>query len=69
MFLDGHNGDCSETYPVGEVDGPGLRLIEAARRCRDDAIAICRPGVPFAEIGESGGVEGLAEISVVWEKG
>ncbi|XP_043231437.1 methionine aminopeptidase 1D, mitochondrial-like isoform X2 [Amphibalanus amphitrite] len=51
VFLDGHNGDCSETYPVGQVDQQGLRLIEAARRCRDDAIAICRPGVPFSEIG------------------
>ncbi|KAF0298797.1 Methionine aminopeptidase 1D, mitochondrial [Amphibalanus amphitrite] len=68
VFLDGHNGDCSETYPVGQVDQQGLRLIDAARRCRDDAIAICRPGVPFSEIGHGIGryFHGPPEIYHCW---
>lgn len=53
MYLDGYNGDCSETYAVGEVDRQGRRLLDAARRCRDEAIALCRPGVPFSDIGET----------------
>ncbi|XP_037092232.1 methionine aminopeptidase 1D, mitochondrial-like [Pollicipes pollicipes] len=51
VYLDGHNGDCSETYAVGEVDARGRRLLDVARRCLDDAVALCRPGMPFSDIG------------------
>ncbi|XP_038058298.1 methionine aminopeptidase 1D, mitochondrial-like [Patiria miniata] len=51
VFLNGYHGDLSETYAVGSVDEAGLRLIDTARRCRDEAIKICQPQAPIAEIG------------------
>ncbi|KAG7163226.1 Methionine aminopeptidase 1D-like [Homarus americanus] len=51
VFYNGYHGDCCETYLIGNVDELGHHLVRAARRCRDEAIAICAPGVPFAAIG------------------
>ncbi|XP_076062196.1 methionine aminopeptidase 1D, mitochondrial isoform X2 [Oratosquilla oratoria] len=51
VYLNGYHGDCCETFLVGEVDAAGEDLVEAARKCRDEAIAICAPGVHFAAIG------------------
>lgn len=53
VYLNGHHGDCAETVPIGTVDEAGLRLIEAARKCRDVAIEACGPGRPFSNIGAS----------------
>ncbi|XP_064112882.1 methionine aminopeptidase 1D, mitochondrial-like isoform X2 [Macrobrachium nipponense] len=50
VFSNGYHGDCCETYLIGNVDEAGKHLVNAARRCRDEAIAICRPGVPFSDI-------------------
>ncbi|KAG9329832.1 hypothetical protein JZ751_028941 [Albula glossodonta] len=43
VYLEGFHGDTSETFLMGEVDEHGRRLVEAAQRCRDEAIAACRP--------------------------
>ncbi|XP_061653923.1 methionine aminopeptidase 1D, mitochondrial isoform X3 [Phyllopteryx taeniolatus] len=53
VYLDGYHGDTSETFFVGEVDELGRRLVETARRCRDDAIATCKPGVQLCVIGNT----------------
>ena len=39
------------TYPVGEIDDESKKLISVTRECLDEAIKICKPGVPLREIG------------------
>ena len=51
VYHKGCHGDTSSTFLVGAVDGKGRALVEAARTCRDDAIAMCGPGVPMHFIG------------------
>jgi len=54
VYLDGYHGDCSETFFVGKgVTESAKRLVRVARQCRDDAIALCGPGVPFNLIGHT----------------
>uniref|UniRef100_A0A8D0D721 Methionine aminopeptidase n=1 Tax=Sander lucioperca TaxID=283035 RepID=A0A8D0D721_SANLU len=53
VYLDGYHGDTSETFLIGQVDEVGQRLVEAARRCRDEAIAACKPGAPLCVIGNT----------------
>nr|XP_061795561.1 methionine aminopeptidase 1D, mitochondrial-like [Nerophis lumbriciformis] len=53
VYLDGYHGDTSETFLVGEVDEVGRRLVETARRCRDEAIAACKPGAQLCVIGNT----------------
>ncbi|KAM8934083.1 methionine aminopeptidase 1D, mitochondrial [Pelodytes ibericus] len=53
VFSGGYHGDTSETFLVGNVDKAGEKLVEIAKRCRDDAIAVCRPGAPFSVIGNT----------------
>ncbi|KAN0061629.1 Methionine aminopeptidase 1 [Thecaphora frezii] len=54
LFHHGFHGDLNGTYPVGakaEADADSMKLIKVTRQCLDAAIAICGPGVPYAEIG------------------
>ncbi|XP_042882726.1 methionine aminopeptidase 1D, mitochondrial-like [Penaeus japonicus] len=51
VFYKGYHGDCCETFIIGEADEAGRHIVDAARKCRDEAIALCGPGVPFAAIG------------------
>ncbi|KAJ8282439.1 hypothetical protein COCON_G00049580 [Conger conger] len=53
VYLEGYHGDTSETFLIGDVDEQGRRLVEAARRCRDEAIATCGPGAPLCIIGNT----------------
>ncbi|XP_034039898.1 methionine aminopeptidase 1D, mitochondrial isoform X2 [Thalassophryne amazonica] len=53
VYLDGYHGDTSETFLVGQVDEIGQRLVETARRCRDESIAACKPGAPLCVIGNT----------------
>ncbi|XP_015214488.1 methionine aminopeptidase 1D, mitochondrial isoform X2 [Lepisosteus oculatus] len=53
VYLNGYHGDTSETFLVGNVDERGRVLVEAARRCRNDAIAACEPGAPLCIIGNT----------------
>ncbi|TMS10086.1 Integrin alpha-6 [Larimichthys crocea] len=53
VYLDGYHGDTSETFLIGEVDEVGRHLVETARRCRDEAIAACRPGEQLCVIGNT----------------
>ena len=54
LYHNGFHGDVNATYPVGEKarqNEATMRLIRTARACLDAAIAICGPGMPYAEIG------------------
>ncbi|XP_019472746.1 methionine aminopeptidase 1D, mitochondrial [Meleagris gallopavo] len=53
VYYNGYHGDTSETFLVGSVDKSGQKLVEVARKCRDEAIAACRPGAPFSVIGNT----------------
>ncbi|VTJ78778.1 Hypothetical predicted protein [Marmota monax] len=53
VYYNGFHGDTSETFLVGKVDECGKKLVEVARRCRDEAIAACRAGAPFSVIGNT----------------
>ncbi|KAM9663532.1 methionine aminopeptidase 1D, mitochondrial isoform 2-T2 [Trichechus inunguis] len=53
VYYCGYHGDTSETFLVGNVDDCGKKLVEVARRCRDEAIAACRAGAPFSVIGNT----------------
>jgi methionyl aminopeptidase len=53
VYLDGFHGDTSATYLVGNVDKPGKELVERTKEALDEAIAICRPGVPLNRIGKT----------------
>ncbi|XP_040213686.1 methionine aminopeptidase 1D, mitochondrial isoform X2 [Rana temporaria] len=53
VYSGGYHGDTSETFLVGNVDEDGKKLVGTARRCRDEAIAACKPGAPFSVIGNT----------------
>jgi methionine aminopeptidase len=47
----GLHGDLNATYPVGKVDQESLDLMATTKKAMEDAIAICKPGVAYREIG------------------
>lgn len=47
----GFHGDLNATYPVGNCPQESLDLIAATKRSMEEAIAICKPGVPYRDIG------------------
>lgn len=51
-FLGGFHGDTSITVAVGEVDAAGKHLLEVGLESLRIGIEVCRPGVPFALIGD-----------------
>lgn len=51
IFFGGFHGDCSEMFIVGDVDESGKKLVRTTYDCLHDAMAICKPGVPFKRIG------------------
>ncbi|KAJ2909223.1 hypothetical protein GGI21_002097 [Coemansia aciculifera] len=51
-FKRGFHGDTSATFAVGQVDVPGMALVDATRESLDLAIRACGPGVLLATIGE-----------------
>ncbi|MED6293137.1 Methionine aminopeptidase 1D, mitochondrial [Characodon lateralis] len=53
VYLDGYHGDTSETFLIGQVDEVGQQLVETARCCRDEAIAVCKPGAQLCVIGNT----------------
>jgi len=53
VFLDGHHGDTSRMFFVGEsVTDEAKRLVQATKESLDASIAICAPGVRFNRIGQ-----------------
>lgn len=51
IFHDGVHGDCSETVMVGQVSDRVRELVVTTYQAFKAAIAICKPGVKYNEIG------------------
>ncbi len=51
VYYKGYHGDCSETICVGNVDEEGKRLVKVTYDAWQKAIAYCKPGKPYKEIG------------------
>lgn len=49
----GFHGDLNATYPVGEISEDSQRLIRTTREALDAAIAICKPGALFRDLGNA----------------
>lgn len=49
----GWHGDTCRTFLCGDVDEKGKKLVESTKRAMDAAIAICKPGVNYWEIGRT----------------
>uniref|UniRef100_A0A8C7LSQ3 Methionyl aminopeptidase type 1D (mitochondrial) n=1 Tax=Oncorhynchus kisutch TaxID=8019 RepID=A0A8C7LSQ3_ONCKI len=47
------DGDIINTFLIGCVDEVGQKLAETAKKCRDEAIAACKPGAPLCVIGNT----------------
>jgi len=60
-FYGGFHGDCSETFLVGNVDARGRELVKTTYECLNAGIAVCKPGVPFHNIG--GVIEDVAQAA------
>jgi methionyl aminopeptidase len=52
VFLDGYHGDTSATFLLPGTDARGRELVAATEEALERAIATCRPGVRFSEIGK-----------------
>ncbi|KAJ7356456.1 peptidase M24, structural domain-containing protein [Mycena albidolilacea] len=52
VYYQGFHGDLNGTYPVGQIDEESAKLIRTTRECLDKAIAICKPGALFRDIGK-----------------
>ncbi|KXN82088.1 Methionine aminopeptidase 1 [Leucoagaricus sp. SymC.cos] len=52
QFHSGFHGDLNETYAVGEIDEDSKKLIHTTREALDAAIAMCKPGTLFRDIGK-----------------
>ena len=50
-YKEGHHGDNSAMIMLGDVDPEVQRLSKVAREAMYYAIEMCKPGVPFSQIG------------------
>jgi methionyl aminopeptidase len=53
IYLDGMHGDCSATFPVGEIDDASRRLLAVTRECMLLGVDAVRPGRPVSDIGRA----------------
>lgn len=53
VFLDGHHGDTSRMFLVGNVSPEARQLCEVTKEALEAAISICKPGVPYNMIGKT----------------
>ncbi|KAG9128276.1 Methionine aminopeptidase 1 [Ceratobasidium sp. 392] len=53
LYYKGFHGDLNETYPVGKISEDSKKLIRTTRRCLDAAIALCKPGTLFRDLGKA----------------
>ncbi|KAK6311018.1 hypothetical protein J4Q44_G00190730 [Coregonus suidteri] len=67
VYLEGYHGDTSETFLIGCVDEVGRKLVKTAMKCRDEAIAACKPGAPLCVI-EPILMEGSSEFRILKDK-
>jgi len=68
--VDGYHGDTSATFLVGNASPDAKRIVDVARRCRDEGIGVIRDGARVGDIGAA--IEDLARregVGVVREVG
>ncbi|KAJ1308528.1 hypothetical protein OPQ81_004230 [Rhizoctonia solani] len=53
LYYKGFHGDLNETYPVGKISEESQKLIRTTRKCLDAAIAMCKPGTLFRDLGKT----------------
>lgn len=53
MFVRGFHGDTCRTFECGNVDDNGKRLIKATQESLNKAIAVCKPGANYWDIGRT----------------
>lgn len=51
-YYKGYHGDLNETFVVGEVDDESKKLIKTTHDALMKAIAMCKPGTRYREVGE-----------------
>jgi len=61
LYYKGFHGDANATYPVGRIDEDSERLIRTTCEALDAAIAICKPGALFRDIGNT--IEPIAKAN------
>lgn len=47
----GFHGDVNATYPVGKISDEDAELIATTKEATESAIAMCKPGVLYRDIG------------------
>ena len=52
IYHHGYHADLNETYLVGDVNKKGRHLVRATYEALQKAIAICKPGTHYHEIGD-----------------
>ncbi|XP_055711563.1 methionine aminopeptidase 1D, mitochondrial isoform X2 [Phlebotomus papatasi] len=53
VYHQGHHGDCSKTFLVGNVDELGQELVKVAEECLRKGIEACGPNKRFSGIGRA----------------
>jgi methionyl aminopeptidase len=53
IYLDGMHGDCSATFPVGEIDEAARKLLRVTEEALFKGIEAVRPGRQIREIGRA----------------
>jgi methionyl aminopeptidase len=48
----GYHSDMADTFAIGKISGQHKSLIKTTKMCLDEAISICKPGIPYNKIGE-----------------
>jgi methionyl aminopeptidase len=52
VYYKGFHSDMNETYLVGKVDEAGRKLVRCAYECLRAAVAMCKPGVFYRDLGD-----------------
>jgi len=50
-FVNGYHGDVNETYLIGNVAEEHAHLVKTSFECLENAIAACRPGFLYRDLG------------------
>merc|ERR1712063_7947 len=51
LYYGGYHGDLNATYFVGNVEEQYRKLVRVTRECLDKAIAACKPGMLYRDVG------------------
>jgi len=52
VYYDGFHADLNETFFVGEQSPESRKLVECAYNCLSAAVALCKPGTLYRDLGE-----------------